>query len=107
MCHLVKNMRNHTMDYGMVIKFSDNNVISLTKEHFAQLISCDGEEFKLNHKLYYGHLEAVGVQRQRVRPAMELFSNSVSQSFIFVFGSQAEGFLTAPYYSKQLDSDDY
>ena len=51
------------MDYGMVIKFSDNNVISLTKEHFAQLISCDGQEFKLNHKLSYGHLEAVGVQR--------------------------------------------
>merc|ERR1711954_209811 len=40
MCHCVKNMRNHTMDYGMVIKLSDNNVISLTKEHFAQLISC-------------------------------------------------------------------
>ena len=91
MCHCVKNMRNHTLDYGMVIKFGENEKISLTKEHFAQLISCDGTDFKLNHKLLYGHLEVTGVQRQRVRPAMELFSNSVSDSLNFVFGDQAKG----------------
>ena len=41
--HCVKNMRNHTLDYDMVIKHGDSINIELTKAHFAQLISCDGD----------------------------------------------------------------
>ena len=75
----------------MVIKYSDKPDICLTKDHFEQLISCDGTDFKLCHKVTQSHLDVKGVERQRVRPAMELFSDSVSQAFRQIFGSQAEG----------------
>ena len=91
MPHCMKNFRNHTLDHGMLIKYSDKPDISLSKEHFQQLISCDGTDFKLCHKITDSHLDVRGVERQRVRPAMELFSDSVSQSFRQIFGSQAEG----------------
>ena len=91
MCHCVKNMRNHTLDYGMTIKLGDQSDVTLTKGHFTQLISCDGTDFKLCHKLTNNHVEMKSVERQRVRPAFQLFSNSVAQAFRQVFGNQAEG----------------
>ena len=46
MCHCVKNMRNHTLDYGMYIKQGDQSHVALTKGQFSQLISSDGTDFK-------------------------------------------------------------
>ena len=47
-----------------------------------------GTDFKLAYKVTPAHLEVRGIERQRVRPAMQLFSNSVSQAFIQVFGTE-------------------
>ena len=71
--HCMKNLRNHTLDYGMVIMCSDESLVYVTKDLFARLIACDGVSFKLCHKVTPYHREVSGVERQRVRPAMQLF----------------------------------
>ena len=88
MPHCVKNLRNHTLDWGLVIKCGNNKTIHLSKQHFEKLLACDGIDFKLLHKLSPAHLEVRGIERQRVRPAMQLFSSSVSQAFLHVFGDE-------------------
>ena len=91
MCHCVKNMRNHTLDHGMYVKCGDQSDVALTKDHFGQLIFCDGTDFKMCHKLTFNHVEMRGIERQRVRPAFQLFSWSVAQALRQMFGDQAEG----------------
>ena len=88
MPHCLKLLRNHTLDEGIVVKCGANKMIELSKEHFEKLITCDGTDFKLAYKLTPAHLEVRGIERQRVRPAMQLFSSSVSKAFTQVFGTE-------------------
>ena len=88
MPHCIKLLRNHTLDEGMVIKCPNNNTVYLNKDHFLDLISSDGDEWKLVYKVSLAHLEVRGMERQRVRPAMQLFSHTVSQAFLQVFGKK-------------------
>ena len=87
MPHCLKLLRNHTLDEGIVVRYG-NKTIELSKEHFEKLLAFDGTDFKLAYKVTPAHLEVRGIERQRVRPAMQLFSNSVSQAFIQVFGTE-------------------
>ena len=85
--HCLKNLRNHTLDDELVIKKSDGNFVTLTKEHFSRLIERDSEcgDFRLCYKLSKYHLDVKGSERQRVRTATELFSDTVSKAFLFYF----------------------
>ena len=87
MPHCIKNLRNHTLDHG-VVKFTDDKNVRLTKQHFLDLLSCQTGDMTLCHKVNLTHLEVRGMDRQRVRPAMQLFSFSVALAFIQVFGEK-------------------
>ena len=84
MPHCVKNLRNHMLDHGLVVKLADNKNVRLTKQHFLDLLSCQTGDMTLCHKVNLTHLEVRGMDRQRVRPAMQLFSFSVAMAFIQV-----------------------
>ena len=85
--HCLKNLRNHTLDYGIVIKQSDDHQISLKKEDFQTLIEADDGDFRLCFKLNMNHINVKGNERQRVKYATQLFSNTVSKAFTFKLGS--------------------
>ena len=59
----------------------------LKKEHFQELINVDSNDFRLCPKLNSGHVDVRGNERQRVKTATELFSDSVSKALVFKFGS--------------------
>ena len=86
--HCVKNLRNHTLDSGMVIKVSPTKTMYLNKQHFLDLLQCDNGDLSLCHRVTLAHLEVRGMDRQRVRPAMQLFSESVSLAFLQLFGEK-------------------
>ena len=86
--HCIKNMRNHTMDSGMVIKQSENKLICLSKEHFEDLLSLDNGDFRYCPKLTTGHLYVRGNERQHVRTATELFSETVSKAMEYLLGDR-------------------
>ena len=88
--HCMKNLRNHTLDDGMVIQEEDGSVVTLTTEDFESLLRADRGTFKRCHKLTMSHLYVRGSERQRVRPAVQLFSASVSKAMVPLLGQQFE-----------------
>ena len=88
--HCLKNLRNHTLDDDLVIKKSDGNCVTLTKEHFCRLIDRDSEcgDFRLCYKLSKYHIDVKGSERQRVRTATELLSDTVSKALLFYFSDE-------------------
>ena len=86
--HLIKLWRNHCLDKGFKFKDQDDDFHELTKAHFKQLMDSDGAELKICPKLLPSiHLEAQGSQRQRVLPAVQLFSESVGKALLFQGGN--------------------
>ena len=85
--HCLKNLRNHCLDYNLCIK-TDNRTVFLKKEHFEELIATDQNDFKLCPKLSLVHVDCKGNDRQRVKYAVQLFSNSVSKALKFKFGDR-------------------
>ena len=71
--HCLKNLRNHTLDYGMLVKETEDNIIYLTKEDFGMLIDADEGDFRLCPKLNLNHINVTGNERQRVKYATQLF----------------------------------
>ena len=88
MPHCMKNLRNHTLDSELVVKYPDQTSISLSKNDFINLLSCQTGDLTLCHKVTLAHLEVRGMDRQRVRPAMQLFSFTVAKAFIQLFGDK-------------------
>jgi hypothetical protein len=84
--HCIKNLRNHCLDYGLCIKAPDNKTLYLTKQHFQDLISADEKDFKLCPKLSLIHVNCKGNDRQRVKYAVQLFSDTVAKALKFKFG---------------------
>ena len=83
--HCLKNFRNHTLDHNLILKQSEQN-ICLSKEVFEQLLISDDGDFRLCPKLSETHIHVKGNDRQRVRPATQLFSDTVSKALLFKFG---------------------
>jgi hypothetical protein len=83
--HCLKNLRNHCLDHNLVKKTGEK-IVCLTKQHFVELISNDQNDFKLCPKLSYVHVDCKGNDRQRVKYAVQLLSNTVSKAFVFKFG---------------------
>ena len=83
--HCLKNLRNHTLDHNLIIKKTENN-ICLSKEIFEQLLISDNGDFRICPELSEMHINVKGNDRQRVRPATQLFSDTVSKALLFKFG---------------------
>nr|CAH7759845.1 unnamed protein product [Callosobruchus chinensis] len=73
--HLIKLARNHLIDHGFVV---DNKLINI--DYFEALLNISTSELTLAHKLTPHHLCLKGSLRQKVRPAVQLLSNSVAQA---------------------------
>lgn len=73
--HLIKLARNHLIDHGFII---DNCVVNI--DYFKVLLNISTSELTLAHKLTEHHLNLKGSMRQRVRPAVQIFSNSVAKA---------------------------
>ena len=73
--HLLKLARNHLLDQGFTIK---NKLID--KSCFEMLLSASNTEVTIAYKINKYHLHIKGSERQKVRPAAQLFSNSVSKA---------------------------
>jgi len=86
--HCLKNLRNHCLDYNLCIKEDNDKITFLKKEHFEHLICNDQNDFKLCPKLSLVHLNCKGNDRQRVKYAVQLFSDTVSKALRFKFGDQ-------------------
>ena len=81
--HCFKNMRNHTLDYGMIIK-SEGQDIVIAKDMFLKLLEDDQGDLKYCYKPTLSHVEVEGHDRQRVRTAVQLFSDTVSKSLNYI-----------------------
>ena len=84
--HLLKLFRNHCIDKGFSFPDEKGNYHNLTKSHFEQLMKNDGSELKICPKLKTFHVEVKGSQRQRVRPAAQLFSATTAKALYFQGG---------------------
>jgi hypothetical protein len=74
--HLLKLMRNHTMDDG--ITFKDGSV--LNKDTFLKFLQMQQKEFSMAPSIIHRHVHCVGRQRQNVAIAFQLFSNKVAKA---------------------------
>jgi hypothetical protein len=75
--HLLKLARNH-LDQGFV---KSGKYIS--KTYFEELLEASTTELTLAHKLSQYHIDERGSESQRVRPAAQLFSNTVAKAIAY------------------------
>lgn len=73
--HLIKLVRNHLLDHGFIV---DDFIIN--KDFFQVLLNISTSELTLAHKLTDHHLSLQGSMRQRVKPAVQVLSNSVAKA---------------------------
>lgn len=80
--HMMKLLRNHYLDNGFTL--GNGHVISKTcVEELVKLSS--QSDLKLAYKITQTHLDVKGPQRQRVKPAVQLFSNTTAMALEFCF----------------------
>ena len=87
--HCFKNMRNHTLDYGMIVKLEEKNIV-INKNMFYKLLEDDQGDLKYCYKLTLSHIDVEGHDRQRVRTAVQLFSDTVSKALKHIYGNLYE-----------------
>ena len=75
--HLLKLIRNHILDEGIWI---DENCTEIGRSDFQLILEADNKEFRIHHKLTEFHLNLVGPERQRVRPAAQLLSHATASA---------------------------
>jgi hypothetical protein len=79
--HCFKNIRNHMLDKATV--FSDGSIV--TKEDFEKLFQMVDSEISCGYKLSDLHLNCQGSDRQNVRLACQLLSNTTATMFKILF----------------------
>ena len=86
--HLMKLLRNHFIDSGYKIDgcFIDKSIIE-------ELLKINEAELNLVHKISQYHLDVTGSLRQKVKPAVQLFSNTVSKAILYC---SQKGWMTDP-----------
>jgi len=72
--HLMKLIRNHLIDRGFQL-----GEISINKQPLQELIFLNKGDVRLCHKVSEGHLNLSNIEKQRVRPAIQLLSHTVAQ----------------------------
>ena len=86
--HMLKLMRNHLFDNGFLIprsdgkKLIDGPLVELRKEDFEKLVE-NQADLKIAFKLTPYHLDVQGSERQRVRPAAQLFSHTTATAMMW------------------------
>ena len=75
---------NHFLD--RLTKFPDG--LTVSKKDFKSLLSKIGSEVTMGQKLLPMHLEVKGLDRQNVKTACELLSNTVAELFRYFFGEK-------------------
>lgn len=78
--HLLKLLRNHFIDYGYKI---DGEVVD--KSVIEELLTIQHPEINICHKITQFHIEVTGSQRQNVKFAAKLFSDTVSKAILFCY----------------------
>lgn len=69
MPHLIKLARNHFLDK----EFNVNGVI-VNKKNLEQMLTINGKDLKVAYKISRYHLDVQSTERQKVLPAVQLFS---------------------------------
>lgn len=75
--HLLKLLRNWLLDTGFAL-----GSININKDPLKSLVQETNEELKVCYKIQEKHIECEKTQRQNVRMAAELLSNTVGQALI-------------------------
>ena len=85
--HCFKNLRNNILDYKLVYKDPEGKEVILEKSMFERLIRDDSElgDLKLCPKVGEAHLEVQGHDRQRVKFATQLLSDTVSKALLTLY----------------------
>lgn len=78
--HLLKLIRNNFVDSGFKLRNGEHVSDTAVRE----LMSLKKTEYSLAHKLSEFHLNLFGQQRQRVKHAVQLLSESVSKAVMFL-----------------------
>ena len=78
--HLLKLLRNHVLDNGFTLESGT----TIDKTDFLKLFENNKSELKINPKFKEEHLQIKGQERQRVRPAARLFSNTTAKQIRFL-----------------------
>ena len=73
----------------MIIK-SEGQDIVIAKDMFLKLLADDEGDLKYCYKLTLSHVEVEGHDRQRVRTAVQLFSDTVSKALKHIYGEVYE-----------------
>lgn len=76
--HLMKLARNHLLDNGY-----DINGEYVNKGCLEKLLDISTSELTISYKLTRFHLDVQGPHRQKVRPAVQIFSNTVSKAILY------------------------
>ena len=87
MPHMLKLLRNHLLDQGLFL----NSGYFFSKAIFSKILKSDNKELKICHKISAFHLNLHGSDRQNVRKASQLFSNTVGNFLLQFFPEENEG----------------
>lgn len=82
--HMLKLIRNHVLDDGVQL----DSGTQILKSTFENALKANSSELLLCPKFTIKHLEVVGAERMRVRPAAQLLSNHVATLCRKVFDNQ-------------------
>ena len=106
----MKLIRNHLLDKGFCFLGDDGEYHSIDKKDFLNLLQQDQGVYRLCPKLTQQHVEVTGSQRQIVRLATQLLSDTVAKALKFVGNGkmdvQAEGLLTCNNWLDVMNSRD-
>lgn len=91
--HLLKLLRNHFIDQGV---FIDNLYLDKTSLEILVKLMNDSE-INTCHKFNQSHLDCQGTERQRVKPAAQLFSNTVAKNLLFWGEKKSDLFHNLPW----------
>jgi len=78
--HLLKLLRNHLLDKYFTL--ADGTRID--KSVLERILQCSRDDLKICYKLTAKHLKVEKKERQRVRPAFQVFSSSVAKAISFL-----------------------
>jgi hypothetical protein len=73
--HLLKLARNHFLDHGFTI-----NGVKVDRACLEKLLTASKSELTIAFKINRYHLDIKGTERQKVLPAVQLFSNQVAKA---------------------------
>jgi len=78
--HLLKLLRNHLLDQGFTLQ----DGTKIDKPVLERLLRSTNDDLRICHKITAKHINVEKKQRQRVRPAFQVFSHSVAKAISYL-----------------------